>query len=723
MPDENMRTMAAHTVRINMAVTIEVVVLMCCVVQGLCVTHTDFKHQSNPADISHTLPNKQHAVNNVLEHNRMKIVPNSLTKPRAIYHLLRRRNRDSGTRRYQRSSGLDIYSHLAALSGGSVIGSNKTDVDHASSITVAEAALTSPVVVMVTHVNATASRDVTFRVDSALALILVEVTGHVSKSAIQLYDPTGVSVMNDKLVVDSAGALVYKIVKPTPGIWKVHLGDRQQSDVIVKGNSDVSFQCQFMKVNPVTGYDISVPGNPPAGPNLTVAIQVNGADKTRNITRVTLYTLNGDIIKSVVLTHVGRRGALYMAAINLPAQDVRLGISGTDHHGHRFTRVLQAAVSPESDFTVSFNMTAGESSTMSNDCARLPFVVANHGASGSFSARVTSLNTALNPVVKPNVFTIPKGHTYTGTVAVTANMTTPSTAGDVVLTVTGPSGVSDFVRTPVVIYSGPTANIISASKTSPGLNKDTMSPTTAAIPIVSKDVTKSIIGSREATTVTSASTEDTSTTLSVVTELPGYTSFSASTGRPDSTFGEPPGSTASTSGGLYGSTVSTTGVSPGSTAPTSGGFPGSTASTSGVRPGSTASTSGVLPGSTASTSSGPPGSKTSTSGELPGSTISTGGLTGLLASTSGGPPGTTASRPGGNHAMKPAIIASIVCGCVAGVTGVGLCVLFLTRRGFPRTDRDKDHHYMDAGQYNNASIDKGRYNAGYEMDLYEPHKG
>ncbi|XP_046582199.1 serine-rich adhesin for platelets-like isoform X2 [Haliotis rubra] len=734
--------------------------------------------------------------------------------------------------------GSDVYSHLAALSGGSVIGSNKTDVDHASSITVAEAALTSPVTVMVTHVNAATSRDVTFSVDSALTLILVEVTGHVTKSSIELSDPTGVAI--DTLAVDSAGALVYKIVKPTPGNWTLHFSDKLQYDVIVKGNSDVSFQSQFVKVNPVTGYDISVPGNPPAGTNLTLAIEVNGADKTQNITSVTLYTLNGDVIKSAVLTHVGRRGALYKAAMILPAQDLRLGISGSDLHGHRFTRVLQAAVSPESEFTVTFNMTAGESSTVATDCVRLPFVVTNHGATGPFSVRVTSINTVMNPVVKPNVFTIPKGHTYTGTVTVTANMAAPSTAGDVVLTVTGPSGISDFVSTPVFIYSGATESVISASKISTSINKDTAPPTKAAISVVSKDVTTSIVRSREPTTVTSVSTADTSTGRSVSTQLPDYTSSPTSKGLPgfiastsktfpgstasasggfpgstastastsggllgstSSTSGELPGSTASTSGELPGSTSSTSGELPGSTASTSGelpgstsstsgelpdstdstsgGLPGSTSSTSGELPGSTASTSGELPGSTSSTSGelpdstdstsggfpgptastsgelhgstasasgglpgstasssgGLPGSTVSTSGGLPGSTASTSGrLPGATTSTSGGLPGATASTSGGlpsataptseeHHAMKPAIIASIVCGCVAAVAGVGLCVLLLTRRGLPRADSDKDHHYMDAGQYSNVSIDKGRYNAGYEMDLYQPHKG
>ncbi|XP_067686287.1 uncharacterized protein [Haliotis asinina] len=334
--------------------------------------------------------------------------------------------------------GSDVYSHLAALSGGSVIGSNKTDVDHASSITVAEAALTAPVVVMVTHVNAT-SREVTFTVDSALTLILVEVTGHVSKSAIQLYDSTGMSV--DTLAVDSAGALVYKIVKPTPGIWKLHFSDKLQCDVIVKGNSDVSFQSQFMKVNPVTGYDISVPGNPPAGSNLTVAIQVNGADKTRNITRVTLYTLNGDVIKSVVLTHVGRRGALYMAAITLPAQAIRIGITGIDIHGSPLTRVSGTAVSPQTEISLTFHDTEGI--IHPGQALILPYTVVNHGVSGNFTITVTSENTALHVSTSPVVFGINRNESYTSNVTVTTTTST-ETAGNIRVTVTGPLGFVQF---------------------------------------------------------------------------------------------------------------------------------------------------------------------------------------------------------------------------------------------------------------------------------------
>ncbi|XP_046358764.2 serine-rich adhesin for platelets-like [Haliotis rufescens] len=787
---------------------------------------------------------------------------NSPPRTEGIYDVFGRSNTNPGTRRFHRSSGLDIYSHLAALSGGSVIGSNKTDVEHASSITVAEAALASPVVVMVTRVNATPPRDVTFNVDSALTLILVEVTGHITKSAIQLSDPKGAAVGKVTLAVDSAGALVYKIVKPSPGSWKLHFSDMLHYDVIVKGDSDVSFQAQFMMLNPDTGYAISVPGDPPAGINLTLAIEINGVDKTQNITAVTLYALNGDVIKSAVLTPVGRTGARYKAAINLPAKDLRLGISGIDNHGNSFTRMSETAVSPESEFKVTFNITAGESSTSGTGGVHLPFVVTNYGVPGSFSVQVTSTNTVLKPVVSPNSFTVMKGHSYTGTVTVTANITAPSTAGDVVLTVTAPSGVSDYVTTPVIIYSRPTASAVSTRMTS--TSSETTPPTAAAVSVVTKE--GSMLGSRTPSSVTkgpSASTLAASTGRTASTQLPGYTSplssttlgsmasissglhpttASMSSQRPRST--EPSrvpeskattsggiagftdsmstealgpttttsdglsGSTANTAKGLLGSTTSTPKGLPGSTTSTAKELPGSTTSTSKGLPGSTTSTSKELPGSTISTSKELTGSTTSTSKELPGSTTSTSKeLTGSTTSTSKGLSGSTTSTskeltgsttstakelPGsttstskeltgsttstskeltgsttstskelsgstaftpkylgsttstskylgsttstskylgstastseGLPTMKPAIIASIVCGCVAAVAGVGLCVLILTKRGWPRSHSDKANHYMDSGQYSNSSIDKATYNAGYEMDSYQPHK-
>ncbi|XP_071103309.1 serine-rich adhesin for platelets-like [Haliotis cracherodii] len=793
-----------------MAARITGVLILCCVVLscGLPITHPDFSHQGYDVDISHswTLGNKRHDANK--ESNTKKLAPDSPPRTEGIYDVFGRSNTNQGTRRFQRSSGLDIYSHLAALSGGSVIGSNKTDVDHASSITVAEAALASPVVVMVTRVNATPPRDVTFNVDSALTLILVEVTGHITKSAIQLSDPKGVAVGKVTLAVDSAGALVYKIVKPSPGSWKLHFSDMLQYDVIVKGNSDVSFQAEFMMQNPDTGFAISVPGDPPAGKHLTLAIEMNGVDKTQNITAVTLYALNGDVIKSAVLTPVGHMGNRYKAEINLPAKDLRLGISGIDNHGNSFTRLSETAVSPESEFKVTFNITAGESSTLGTGGVHLPFVVTNHGVSGSFSVQVTSTNTVLKPVVSPNSFTIMKGHSYTGTVTVTANITAPSTAGDVVLTVTAPSGVSDYVTTPVIIYSRPTANAVSTRMTS--TSSETTPPTAAAVSVVTKE--GSMLGSRTPSSVTkgpSASTLAASTGRTASTQLPGYTSplysttlgsmasissglhpptASMSSQRPRST--EPssvleyktttsggiagftdststetlgpttttsglsgstaytakgmpgsttstakglPGSTTSTAKGPPGSTTSTSKELPGSTTPTSRELPGSTASTSKELPGSTTSTSKELPGSTASTSKELPGSTASTSKELPGSTTSTSKeLPGSTASTSKELPGaktstskylgSTASTSEGLPTMKPAIIASIVCGCVAAVAVVGLCVLILTKRGWPCSHSDKADHYMDSGQYSNSSIDKATSNAGYEMDSYQPHK-
>ncbi|XP_071103310.1 uncharacterized protein [Haliotis cracherodii] len=337
--------------------------------------------------------------------------------------------------------GSDVYSHLAALSGGSVIGSNKTDVDHASSITVAEAALASPVVVMVTHVNATPPRDVTFSVDSALTLILVEVTGHITKSAIQLSDPKGVSPVNVTLAVDSAGALVYKIVKPSPGSWKLHFSDMLQYDVIVKGNSDVSFEAQFMMLNPDTGSVISVPGDPPAGKNLTLAIEINGVDKTQNITAVTLYALNGDVIKSAVLTPVGRTGARYKAAINLPAKALRLGVTGEDTHGSPLTRVSPTAVTPEAELTVTFHDTEGV--IHPGRTLLLPYTVVNHGEPGNFTVMVTSESTALQPSISRAVFSINNNASYTSNVTVITSTSTP-TAGNIQVTVTGPSGFSQF---------------------------------------------------------------------------------------------------------------------------------------------------------------------------------------------------------------------------------------------------------------------------------------
>ncbi|TRY93853.1 hypothetical protein DNTS_023771, partial [Danionella cerebrum] len=299
-----------------------------------------------------------------------------------------------GTRKRKRRETLSpgrfsLYSSIASISGGLTIFTTNKDIHKVSAI-VEDTTTSSKVTLLHTKVDTDSSH--TFRVDTAVAKVMLHITGQLSNC--ELVSPSEIRQSlpgnNGPLaVLDSLKGLwrIQLLPPPEIGVWQLTVKSNGPITFNILGDSSLDFLYYFAKEANETHPGLRrVEGSPIAGVPVFLVVAVTGVSPSVGVsfTHVTLLGYKGESLQNVQLnsssSHWSGEELLgYMDSV--PRIPFSLRLLGRDKNGNLVERVSSEMVQPthvQIQVSSAPTLLPGHSSSVM-------FEIFNHGPNRYFS--------------------------------------------------------------------------------------------------------------------------------------------------------------------------------------------------------------------------------------------------------------------------------------------------------------------------------------------------
>ncbi|KAE8287386.1 von Willebrand factor A domain-containing protein 7 Protein G7c Precursor [Larimichthys crocea] len=335
------------------------------------------------------------------------------------------------------ASGAQLYSDLAASSGGQAIKVSKSQLLEAVTI-ITESSSSSLVPLLQAARGPGKNENFTFTVDESVGKLTIYITG--TSVSFTLISPSGESQQSTNttgsLITSSRSVGNFRtlLLKTQVGLWEIKMVSASAYTLKVVGESSIDFLFDFLEVSQslLGGFDV-VDNRPRAGVNGSLTVTLTGTNSA-TVTEVILVKSSGS--GQVNGSVKAQGGGDFLAHFDvIPSEDFVVVVKGRNiNSSTRALPVIFQRQSPTSIRASTLSVTADDSNNVLVPGIPLsvPFTVTTNGTGGDF--RIQATNDQGFTSNFPSTLSLVSGGSANGTVNLTAPPNTVS-GTEVTLTV------------------------------------------------------------------------------------------------------------------------------------------------------------------------------------------------------------------------------------------------------------------------------------------------
>ncbi|XP_046365968.2 von Willebrand factor A domain-containing protein 7-like isoform X2 [Haliotis rufescens] len=284
------------------------------------------------------------------------------------------------TPRSKRSTdGLDLFRSLAASTGGSVYVTNKRGISSVADM-IKESVSASSVTVLKMSMEWNRSLNITFPVDSSVRQLTIKILTVGDTPSEKIYSPDGSNFTSNMTIKDLGnGIKLIKLKTPMQGLWSVARLGSNDWEIEISARSILDASVKFVQRNEITGFDYELTGRPIAGDTVTLIATLPSMNLLTTLNSLLLLNSDGlELTRHDGFERVKGReeSAMFRKEFVLPGQSFRIGLIGTDNHGHQFQRFHSKQIVP---VHIKLKFLPINGTLYINERLAVPFEVTNKG--------------------------------------------------------------------------------------------------------------------------------------------------------------------------------------------------------------------------------------------------------------------------------------------------------------------------------------------------------
>ena len=245
-------------------------------------------------------------------------------------------------------------------------------------------------------------KNYSIQVDSSVNSLIFSVA-MTGEGASHILRPTGKKIVatdNDVTVTELPNGRIIHISEPATGNWALQTTGNSTFSASVMGRTELklsNFNFVEVRGRPLHQGEFPIHGQPMANAKSMVSADVSGLFAT---VEFELRSENGDFLKTLEMPSTAEN--MYSGELNLPTENFRIYLKGTDTNGLEFLRALPALWLGKS---VKVQPVASDRELIMGQPYQVSFRVTNVGSSDIFTLLVTN-NRGLPISVTPNSVTL-----------------------------------------------------------------------------------------------------------------------------------------------------------------------------------------------------------------------------------------------------------------------------------------------------------------------------
>ncbi|XP_071153469.1 uncharacterized protein [Mytilus edulis] len=255
---------------------------------------------------------------------------------------------NTGHYRHRRATSwdlMDVYRHLASVSGGHMLQTTKDQIPYVANMF--KASLSKSEVLILKNVfpgGPSTTKQINIDIDDSISQFTLKLHSKKDVPHFNLLNSNGNTqpIDNKTIHMYNIGSTYMSIVvdHPKVGSWSLRKNDMNEWDVEVTAQSTVDFTAKLMAYDASSFSYFQIHGRPIPDENVTLAIEIN--DKSIDLNRVSLLNVFDDEISHYSLQWRNKSSsrAFYMTTITIPHEFFKLAVVGTTKStGANFVRM------------------------------------------------------------------------------------------------------------------------------------------------------------------------------------------------------------------------------------------------------------------------------------------------------------------------------------------------------------------------------------------------
>ncbi|XP_076091883.1 uncharacterized protein LOC143063560 isoform X3 [Mytilus galloprovincialis] len=255
---------------------------------------------------------------------------------------------NTGHYRHRRATSwdlMDVYRHLASVSGGHMLQTTKDQIPYVANMF--KASLSKSEVLILKNVfpgGPSTTKQINIDIDDSISQFTLKLHSKNDVPHFNLLNSNGNTqpIDNKTIHMYNIGTTYLSIVvdRPKTGSWSLRKNDMNEWDLEVTAQSTVDFTAKLMTYDASSFSYYQIHGRPIPDENVTLAIEIN--DKNIDLDRVSLLNVFDDEISHYSLQWRNKSSsrAFYMTTITIPHEFFKLAVVGTTKStGNNFVRM------------------------------------------------------------------------------------------------------------------------------------------------------------------------------------------------------------------------------------------------------------------------------------------------------------------------------------------------------------------------------------------------
>ncbi|XP_076091880.1 von Willebrand factor A domain-containing protein 7-like [Mytilus galloprovincialis] len=229
---------------------------------------------------------------------------------------------------------IDVYRHLASVSGGHLLQTTKDQIPYVANMF--KASLSKSEVLILKNVfpgGPSTPKLINIDIDDSISQFTLKIHSKNDVPHFNLLNSFGNTqpIDNKTIHMYNIGTTYISIVvdHPSTGSWSLRKNDMNEWDVKVTAQSTVDFTAKLMAYDASSFSYYQIHGRPIPDENVTLAIEIN--DNSIDLNHVWLLNVYGDEISHYSLQRMNKTNprAFYMTTIKIPHEFFKLAVVGT----------------------------------------------------------------------------------------------------------------------------------------------------------------------------------------------------------------------------------------------------------------------------------------------------------------------------------------------------------------------------------------------------------